>query len=232
MPGQDDSSRRPPEAEPADTVRLPRQTGRPRGDSDATSRSGDIGIADDATARKGDDMRADDTSRRPARTGDGHKARDVRTPRRQPTEDRPTQDQPTQDQPTQDQPVQDHRSLGQLVASASRDLSTLVRDEIALAKAELKESATAAGKGAGLFGAAAFLGYVAFLMLSIAAGYGLVAAGLHPAWSFLIVAGAYILVAAIIAYVGMRNFRKAGPPKRTIHSIDEAKAIVGRGNHR
>ncbi len=69
-------------------------------------------------------------------------------------------------------------------------------------------------------------------MLSIAAGYGLVAAGLHPAISFLIVAGAYLLIAAISAYVGMRNLRKAGRPERTIHSIEEAKALVSRGNHK
>lgn len=124
----------------------------------------------------------------------------------------------------------DHRSLGQLVASASRDLSALVRDEIELAKTELKESVLAVGKGAGMFGAAAFLAYVAFLMLSIAAGYGLVAAGLHPALAFLIVGGVYLLVAGIVGYVGMRSVRKAGPPARTKQSIEEAKALVGRGN--
>ena len=125
---------------------------------------------------------------------------------------------------------EDHRSLGQLVASASRDLSALMRGEIELAKAELKESAVAAGKGAGMFGAAAFLAYVAFLMLSIAAGYGLVAAGLHPAVAFVIVGGVYLLVAAIIGYIGTRSVRKAGPPARTKQSIEEAKALVGRGN--
>jgi putative superfamily III holin-X len=124
----------------------------------------------------------------------------------------------------------DNRSLGQLVASASRDMSALLRDEIELAKAELKESAVAAGKGAGMFGAAAFLAYVAFLMLSIAAGYGLVAAGLHPAIAFLIVGGVYLLVAGIVGYVGTRSVRKAGPPARTKQSIEEAKALVGRGN--
>jgi len=124
----------------------------------------------------------------------------------------------------------DNRSLGQLLASASQDMTALVKGEIALAKAELKESAVAAGKGAGMFGAAAFLAYVAFLMLSIAAGYGLVAAGLHPAIAFVVVGVVYLVVAGIIGYVGMRSVRKAGPPERTKHSIDEAKALVGRGN--
>ncbi|MEQ7007613.1 phage holin family protein [Actinopolymorpha sp. B17G11] len=124
----------------------------------------------------------------------------------------------------------DARSLGQLVASASRDLSALVRGEIALAKAELSESARAATKGAGLFGAAGFLAYVAFLMLSIAAGYGLVAAGFHPAVAFVIVGVVYLLVAGIIAFVGLRSVRKAKGPERTLHSIEEAKGMVGRGN--
>ncbi|MGH3490479.1 MAG: phage holin family protein [Actinopolymorphaceae bacterium] len=134
--------------------------------------------------------------------------------------------------PEHDGPMTDHdgRSLGQLVASASRDLSALVRGEIALAKAELTESVRAAAKGAGLFGAAGFLAYVAFLMLSIAAGFGLMAAGLHPAVSFLIVAGVYLLVAMIISYVGLRSVRKAKAPERTLHSIEEAKGMVGRGN--
>jgi Putative Actinobacterial Holin-X, holin superfamily III len=227
MSGQDDSPRRPADGTaPAETVRLPRQTGRP--DAVAASGGGETGTTDEAgvgtTARKGDGMRSDDATRRTGGTAAGPEARGVRAA--------PGDSRRNRDQPIQDQPIQDQRSLGQLVASASRDLSTLVRDEIALAKAELKESVTAAGIGAGLFGAAAFLGYVAFLMLSIAAGYGLVAAGLHPAVSFLIVAGAYLLIAGIIAYVGMRKLRKAGPPKRTIQSIEEAKAIVARGNHK
>ena len=127
-------------------------------------------------------------------------------------------------------PGVDGRSLGQLVASASRDLSALIRGEIALAKAELKESAVAAGKGAGMFGAAGFLAYVAFLMLSVAAAFGLVAAGLHPALGFLIVAVVYLLIAAIVGYVGMRSVRKARAPERTIHSIEEAKTLVSRGD--
>jgi hypothetical protein len=125
-------------------------------------------------------------------------------------------------------PEQDEQSLGQLVANASRDLSALVRGEIELAKAELKESVTAAGKGAGMFGAAGFLVYLAVLMLSVAAALGIWALGLHPAWGFLIVAGFYLLVAAILALVGMQNVKKAGPPERTMRSIEEAKALMNR----
>ncbi|MET9023853.1 phage holin family protein [Actinopolymorpha sp. NPDC004070] len=125
----------------------------------------------------------------------------------------------------------DERSLGQLVADASRDLSTLLRGEIELAKVELKESATAAGKGAGMFGGAAFFGYVAFLMLSIAAGYGLVAAGLHPAIAFVVVGVVYLIIAGILALIGKRNMKKAGPPERTKRSIDETKTMLQQVGH-
>lgn len=124
----------------------------------------------------------------------------------------------------------DGRSLGQLVASATRDLSALIRGEIALAKAELKQSATAVGKGAGMFGAAAILAFIAVLMLSTAAAYGFVAAGLHPAVGFVIVGGAWLLLAGLLVYAGLRSVRKARPPERTIHSLEEARRIVSRGN--
>ena len=50
------------------------------------------------------------------------------------------------------------RTLGQLVADATADISTIVRSEIALAKAEITGEAKIAGKGAGLLGGAAFVG--------------------------------------------------------------------------
>jgi hypothetical protein len=94
------------------------------------------------------------------------------------------------------------RSLGQLFSDASRDLTALVHSEIALAKSELKDDVKAAAKGGGMFGAAGVLGFVAFILLSIAAAYGLVAAGLHPGFAFLIVAVVYLVLAAILALVG------------------------------
>lgn len=125
-------------------------------------------------------------------------------------------------------PGPDEHSIGQLVADASRDLSTLIRDEIALAKSELKSSAAAAGAGGGMLAGAAILGIVAFLFLSVAAAYGLVAAGLHESLGFLIVAGCYLLVAAILVLVGVRALRKTGPPRRTMKSIDDTKALLKR----
>jgi hypothetical protein len=122
--------------------------------------------------------------------------------------------------------VPDEPTLGQLVASASRDLSLLVRSEIELAKAELRVDARNAIKGGGMFGAAAFLGLLAVILLSIAAAYGLTALGLHPGFAFLIIAAAYLLVAGILALIGQRAVKKVGPPKRTIRTTKESVAAL------
>jgi hypothetical protein len=120
----------------------------------------------------------------------------------------------------------DEPTLGQLVASASRDLSLLVRSEIELAKTEVRTDVRNAAKGGGMFGAAAFLGLLAVILLSIAAAYGLTALGLHPGFAFLIVAGVYLLVAAILAFIGVRAVKKVGPPERTIRTAKESVAAI------
>jgi hypothetical protein len=120
-------------------------------------------------------------------------------------------------------------TVGQLVVQAQREFAAVVRGEVELAKAELKDSAAAAGRGAGMFGAAGFLGVVAFVLLSIAAAYGLVAAGLHPALAFLVVAGVYLLVALVLVLVGRSQLRKISPPERTKASLAETKAVLSRG---
>ncbi|WP_432886125.1 phage holin family protein [Kribbella sp. CA-245084] len=127
----------------------------------------------------------------------------------------------------------DGPTVGQLVANASKELSSLVRSEVELAKTELKKTAIAAGTGAGMFAAAAFLALLAVILLSIAAAYGLTAAGLHPAIAFLIVAGAYLLIGAILVFIGMRALKSAKGPERTIEtskqSVEVLKAI-GKGD--
>jgi hypothetical protein len=128
---------------------------------------------------------------------------------------------------------QDEPTVGQLVANASRDLSSLVRSEIELAKTELKSTAIAAGTGAGMFGGAAFLGLLAIILLSIAAAYGVNALGLHPALSFLIVAVLYLLIALALVLVGKRMIGKAKGPQRAIETSKEsveALKSIGKGD--
>jgi hypothetical protein len=129
--------------------------------------------------------------------------------------------------------TEDEPTVGQLVANASRDLSSLVRSEIELAKAELKTTAVAAGTGAGMFGGAAFLALLAIILLSIAAAYWLSALGLHPALSFLIVAVLYLLIALALVLVGKRMLGKAKGPRRAIETSKEsveALKSIGKGD--
>ncbi|WP_332872731.1 phage holin family protein [Kribbella monticola] len=128
---------------------------------------------------------------------------------------------------------EDEPTIGQLVADASRDLSSLVRSELELAKTELKKTAIAAGTGAGLFGAAGFLALLAIILLSIAAAYGVSALGLHPALAFLIVAVVYLLIGAALVLVGKRLIGKAKGPERAIETSKEsveALKSIGKGD--
>jgi hypothetical protein len=120
----------------------------------------------------------------------------------------------------------DEPTVGQLVAAVSRDLSMLVRSEVELAKAELRDDVRSAGKGAGMLGGAGFLVVLAVILLSIAAAYGLVALGLHPGWAFLIVAGFYLLVATVLGLVGKRSLEQIKAPERTIQTAKDSAALL------
>src|SRR5262249_20731839 len=113
------------------------------------------------------------------------------------------------------------RSLGELFASATKDLSTLVRSEVELAKLELREDIQRLAAGGGMSAAAAFLAVVASLLLSFAAVYGLHALGIGLGWSFLIVTGAYLLIALILILVGRHQINRVGPPQRAIDTTKE-----------
>ncbi len=117
-------------------------------------------------------------------------------------------------------------TIGRLVADASRDISSLIQNEIALAKSELKVSFKNGGTGAGLFGAAAFIGMLAVVMLSVALAYFISMTGLHLAWCFLIVFLLYLLLAGLVAFIGYRSVKKVRPPQRAIHQAQETKETL------
>jgi Putative Actinobacterial Holin-X, holin superfamily III len=121
---------------------------------------------------------------------------------------------------------QTEESLGTLFASASRDLSTLVHSEIELAKAEIKFDVKNAAMGGAMFGAAAFLGVLALILLLIAAAYGLVAAGLDASIAFLVVAAVLLVLAGVLALVGKKAVGKVGPPERTIRTGKDTAAFL------
>jgi hypothetical protein len=121
---------------------------------------------------------------------------------------------------------QDEESLGELFATASRDLSALVHGEIELAKAEIRVDIKNGLTGGALFGAAGVLLILMLPILLISAAYGLVAAGLHPAVAFLVIAGALLLIAAVLAFFGKRTVSKVGPPERTIRTGKDTAAFL------
>jgi uncharacterized membrane protein len=112
-------------------------------------------------------------------------------------------------------------SPGQLAAEVAKDMSTLVRQEIALAKTELQQEAKTAGKAVGAFGGAGFAGYFVLVFVSLAGMYGL-GAVMPIGWAALIVAGVWAVIAAVLALVGRSRMKAFSPkPERTIETVKE-----------
>ena len=134
-------------------------------------------------------------------------------------------------QPTlgQERPIGQERTIGQLVADATADISMIVRNEIALAKAEITGEAKLAGKGAGLLAGAAFVGLlgVIFLFHTVA---NVIAIWL-PLWAgYLITTGLLFVIAAILGVVGKNNVTKVQPkPERTIKNAQETIEVLKSG---
>ncbi|MFJ3385534.1 MULTISPECIES: phage holin family protein [unclassified Curtobacterium] len=110
--------------------------------------------------------------------------------------------------------------LGELLSDVSRDISTLFRQEVALAKAELTDSAKKAGKGAGMFGGAGLTGLFTLLFLSIAAWWAL-GYLVGNAWSALIVAGVYLIATAILAIRGRAAIKEIKGAPQTVETAKE-----------
>ena len=130
--------------------------------------------------------------------------------------------------PSQGRPAgTEEPSIGTLVQSAMADVSTLIRSEVELAKAEIGKSAKKAGIGAGAFAAAgillAFAGIYFFVAVAEAIAEGL------PRWlSYLIVTVFLALLAGIAALVGLRSVKKIEKPERTIETLRELPEVMRR----
>jgi len=119
---------------------------------------------------------------------------------------------------TQQVKADDEPTIGRLVHDASKDISTLLSKEIQLAKSELKVSVKAGGTGIALFAAAGFILVLAVIMLSVAIAYLIHwnGEGLDLHWAFLCVFGFYLLLTALLAFVGVKKIKKVGPPEKAI----------------
>jgi hypothetical protein len=114
----------------------------------------------------------------------------------------------------------DDQSLGELVATATRDLSVLIHKEIELAKTELAEEAKRAGIGAGFLGGAGVTGVFALLFFSFAGAFGISEGADISFWiGFLCIGGLYGLLAGLLAVLGRGKLVKVGPPARSIRSV-------------
>jgi hypothetical protein len=119
----------------------------------------------------------------------------------------------------------DEQSIGELVATATRDLSLLIHQEIELAKTELGQQAAKAGIGAGLLGGAGFVGFFALVLASFAGAFGF-SAGLNIAiWAgFLCMAGVFAVGAGILGVLGIGRVKSVGPPERTRRTVKDSIA--------
>jgi uncharacterized membrane protein YqjE len=129
------------------------------------------------------------------------------------------------------EPVQDSDpTIGRLVSDATRDVSSLIRNEIQLAKSEIQFSVKSGGVGIAMFAAAAFFALMGLIMLSVAFAYFIHwnGEGLALQWAFLIVFGCYLVVAAVLGLIGVRKVKKVRAPEKAIAQANEAKQILRR----
>ncbi|GAA4266232.1 phage holin family protein [Frondihabitans peucedani] len=121
-------------------------------------------------------------------------------------------------------------SIGDLLSGVTQDLSTLFRQEVELAKAELTESAKKAGRGAGMFGGAGLTALFALLFLSIAAWWGL-GYLLNNALSAVVVAVVYGIVALILFLRGKKELKQIDGAPKTVDSLKKIPESVKPGGH-
>lgn len=129
-------------------------------------------------------------------------------------------------------PGETERTVGQLVADASHDISALVQNEIQLAKAEVTKGLGFGGKGAGLLGGAAFLGLLGLIFLFHTLAR--VIAIWLPVWAgYLIITVLLLLLAAALGFMGYKALMKAKDntvPQRAIRNAQETVAAIKPGS--
>ncbi|MFE0462187.1 phage holin family protein [Kitasatospora sp. NPDC058965] len=123
-------------------------------------------------------------------------------------------------------PYEGERTVGQLFAAATADLSALVHDEIALAKAEIRQDVKrgVAGSASGIVAGVFLLASVP--MLSFAAAYLIHFWGVPLGGSFALVAVAFWLLAAVLGLLAWRSFKKIEPPHRTIEGAQATAEVL------
>jgi hypothetical protein len=110
-------------------------------------------------------------------------------------------------------------SVGELLGQVSRDLSTLIRQELALAQAEIRQEATKTGKAAGALSAAGAAAFLTALFLSVAL-WAALSNVMDAGWAGLIVAVLWAIIAAVLFAMGRTKLREVRPrPDRTVDTL-------------
>ena len=123
-------------------------------------------------------------------------------------------------------------SVGDLIGEVTRDMSTLIRQELALAKAEVRQEATKAAKAGGMLGAAGFAGYMVLLFASIALWWGL-SNVMDQGWAALIVTAIWAVIGAVLFAIGRNRMREVNPkPERTVETMSEVPGTLKEGIRR
>lgn len=124
-------------------------------------------------------------------------------------------------QPNRDGSYGADHSVGELLSQVTSDVQTLFRQEVELAKTEVRQEATKAGKAAGLYGGAGFAGYMVLLFGSLAAVLGL-ANVMDGGWAALIVTAVWAVVSAVLYARGRTRMRTVSPtPEQTVETMKE-----------
>ena len=119
-------------------------------------------------------------------------------------------------------------SIGDLLSDISADISTLLRQEVVLAKAELRQSAAKAGKGAGILGGSAVFAHLAVAFLALACWWGL-GNMIGRGWAGLVVTVVLALIAAVLAAVGRQEMRSTTGLPQTVSTVKKIPDAV-KGN--
>jgi hypothetical protein len=123
--------------------------------------------------------------------------------------------------------LRDERSLGDLFSDLARETSTLVRQEVRLARAELTQSATEAGRGVAMLAAGGLVAYAGLIFVLLAVVYGLIETGMDPWLSALIVGLAVIAIGAVMLLRGRESLKPDNlAPRRTVETLKEDRAWV------
>jgi hypothetical protein len=119
-------------------------------------------------------------------------------------------------------------SAGEAFSEVAADLSTLMRQEVQLAKAELRQSAARAGRGAGMLAGAGVAGHLVLVFISVAAWWAIGDSTGHG-WSALIVGAVWLIIAAVLGLAGRREITAASGTPQTVQTVRQIPDAV-KGN--